>query len=44
VVGQREVDNQNLSIRTRKQGDLGAMRMVELQKSFEKAIANKANI
>jgi threonyl-tRNA synthetase len=44
VVGKREVENQNLSIRTRKRGDLGTMSMVELQESFEKAIALKANI
>ncbi|MEN9521250.1 MAG: hypothetical protein RLZZ381_3838, partial [Cyanobacteriota bacterium] len=39
-----EVEHHTLSIRTRQQGDLGAMSMVELQESFEKAIANKANI
>ncbi|MEN9567859.1 MAG: threonyl-tRNA synthetase, partial [Cyanobacteriota bacterium] len=44
VVGQREVEHQTLSIRTRQQGDLGAMSMVELKESLEKAIANKANI
>jgi threonyl-tRNA synthetase len=44
VVGKQEVEHHTLSIRTRQQGDLGAMSMVELQESFEKAIANKANV
>jgi threonyl-tRNA synthetase len=44
VVGKREVEQQNLSLRTRKRGDLGAMSVVELKKSLDNAIANKANI
>jgi len=41
VVGQREVENQTLSIRTRKQGDLGAMSVVELKESLDIAISQK---
>lgn len=44
VVGQREVEHQTLSIRTRKQGDLGAMSLVELQENLDNAIAKKANV
>ncbi|NJK57398.1 MAG: threonine--tRNA ligase [Pleurocapsa sp. SU_5_0] len=44
VVGQREVEHQTLSIRTRQQGDLGAMSLVELQENLDNAIANKANV
>ncbi|MEO0012463.1 MAG: threonyl-tRNA synthetase [Cyanobacteriota bacterium] len=44
VVGQREVEHQTLSIRTRQQGDIGTMTITELKESFEKAITKKANI
>jgi threonyl-tRNA synthetase len=44
VVGKREVENQTLSIRTRKQGDIGAMTIAELKESLEEVLANKTNI
>ncbi|MBE9168293.1 threonine--tRNA ligase [Pleurocapsales cyanobacterium LEGE 06147] len=44
VVGKREVENQTLSIRTRKQGDIGTMTIVELQERLDSAIAQKTNI
>ena len=44
VVGKREVENQTLSIRTRKQGDIGAMTIAELKESLEQIIAEKTNI
>ncbi|MEM9272955.1 MAG: threonine--tRNA ligase [Cyanobacteria bacterium P01_F01_bin.143] len=44
VVGKREVENQTLSIRTRKQGDIGTMSITELQRSLDNALANKTKI
>ena len=44
VVGKREVETQTLSIRTRKQGDIGTMNIAELKDSLDNAIALKANI
>jgi threonyl-tRNA synthetase len=41
VIGQREVEQQNLSIRTRKRGDLGAMDLAELKESLYIAISQK---
>ena len=44
IVGQKEVESQTLSIRTRKQGDIGTMSLLELKDSFTEAIANKTQI
>ncbi|MEL7408928.1 MAG: threonine--tRNA ligase, partial [Cyanobacteria bacterium J06558_2] len=44
VVGQREVDTQTLSIRTRQKGDIGTMNLAELQESLAEVIANKTRI
>ena len=44
VVGKREVETQTLSIRTRKQGDIGTMSITELQESLAKILANKTKI
>ena len=38
VVGKREVENQTLSIRTRQQGDIGAMTLTELKENLDKAM------
>ncbi|MEM6593108.1 MAG: His/Gly/Thr/Pro-type tRNA ligase C-terminal domain-containing protein, partial [Cyanobacteria bacterium P01_D01_bin.71] len=42
VTGQREVDSQTLSIRTRQSGDLGALTMPEMVEKLQGAIAQKA--
>jgi len=42
VIGQRELDEQNLSVRTRAQGDLGTMTLPQLTEERLKAIANKS--
>ena len=44
VVGKREVETQTLSIRTRKQGDIGTMNITELQESLAEVLANKTKI
>ncbi|MEO0846784.1 MAG: His/Gly/Thr/Pro-type tRNA ligase C-terminal domain-containing protein, partial [Cyanobacteria bacterium J06648_1] len=44
VVGNREVETQTLSIRTRQQGDIGTMNITELQESLAEVIANKTKI
>ena len=44
VVGQREVETQTLSIRTRQQGDIGTMNITELQESLAEVLANKTKI
>ncbi|MEL7227102.1 MAG: His/Gly/Thr/Pro-type tRNA ligase C-terminal domain-containing protein, partial [Cyanobacteria bacterium J06576_12] len=41
VIGQREVESQSLSIRTRKSGDLGALAVSEVIEKLEGAIAQK---
>ena len=41
VIGQREVETQTLSIRTRKKGDIGTMNITELQESLDKANRTK---
>jgi threonyl-tRNA synthetase len=40
IVGKREVETQTLSIRTRQQGDVGAMSITELTESLEEVMAN----
>jgi threonyl-tRNA synthetase len=42
VIGQREVDSQTLSIRTRHNGDLGALTVPEVVEKLQTAIAQKA--
>jgi threonyl-tRNA synthetase len=42
VIGQREVDAQTLSIRTRQSGDLGALTVPEVVEKLQGAIAQKA--
>ena len=42
VVGKREVENQNLSVRTRQSGDLGALTLEELQEKMQAAIADRS--
>lgn len=44
VIGQRELDNKNLSVRTRQTGDLGTMTLDNLIDRMEKAIAEKSSI
>ena len=41
VIGQREVDSQTLSIRTRQSGDLGALTVPEVVEKLQGAIAQK---
>ncbi|MDB9524796.1 threonine--tRNA ligase [Oscillatoria sp. CS-180] len=41
VIGQREVDSQSLSIRTRQSGDLGALTVPEVVEKLQGAIAQK---
>ena len=41
VIGQREVESQSLSIRTRKSGDLGALTVSDVIEKLEGAIAQK---
>jgi threonyl-tRNA synthetase len=42
VIGQREVDSQTLSIRTRQSGDLGALTVPEVIEKLKAAIAQKS--
>ncbi|XDE65175.1 threonine--tRNA ligase [Arthrospira platensis BEA 1257B] len=42
VIGQRELDNQSLSVRTRSSGDLGTMTLPQLTEEILKAIAEKS--
>ena len=42
VVGKREVEQQNLSVRSRKAGDLGAMTLEDLQEKMQAAIVDKS--
>ena len=42
VIGQREVESQSLSIRTRQNGDLGAMSVTEVIEKLQDAIAQKS--
>lgn len=44
VIGKREVDNQSLSIRTRQQGDLESMSLLELQEQIQQALEDKTII
>ena len=44
VVGKREVETQTLSIRTRKQGDIGTMNITELKESLGQVMADKTKI
>jgi threonyl-tRNA synthetase len=41
IVGKREVENQNLSVRTRKAGELGTLTLSELEQSLQEAIQQK---
>ncbi|MBC1223085.1 threonine--tRNA ligase [Nostoc sp. UCD121] len=41
VVGKKELENQNLSVRTRQSGDLGVLNMDELLHRLQKAITSK---
>ena len=41
VIGQREVDSQTLSIRTRQRGDLGGLTMPEVIERLQGAINQK---
>ena len=41
VLGQREVDSQKMSIRTRQSGDLGALTVPEVVEKLQEAIAQK---
>ncbi len=41
VIGQRELDNQSLSVRTRSLGDMGTMTLPQLTEEILQAIANK---
>ena len=42
VIGQREVDSQTLSIRTRQSGDLGSLTVPEVVEKLQEAIAQKS--
>ena len=44
VVGDREVENKNLSIRTRQAGDIGSLTLEELKKRMEEAITKREQI
>ena len=44
VVGKREVENQTLSVRTRKGGELGALTLAELQACLQGAIEEKSTL
>ncbi len=44
VVGKKEVESQSLSIRTRKEGDLGGINLTDLQQMMQKAIDNKNSL
>jgi threonyl-tRNA synthetase len=44
VVGKKEVENQNLSVRTRKSGDLGVLKLDELLHQLQAAIDSKTVI
>ncbi|MEL6496629.1 MAG: threonine--tRNA ligase, partial [Cyanobacteria bacterium J06623_7] len=41
VIGKREVETQTLSVRTRKQGDIGTMNLAELKESLERVIIGR---
>jgi threonyl-tRNA synthetase len=41
IIGQREVEQQNLSVRVRKFGDLGSISLPDLKNKLQKAIAKK---
>ncbi|MFB2978582.1 threonine--tRNA ligase [Microseira sp. BLCC-F43] len=41
IVGKREVENQSLSVRTRKAGELGTLTLSELEQSLQEAIQQK---
>ncbi|TVU53469.1 MAG: threonine--tRNA ligase [Arthrospira sp. PLM2.Bin9] len=43
VIGQRELDNQSLSVRTRSRGDIGTMTLPQLTEEILKAIAAKSS-
>ncbi|MGK7886892.1 MAG: His/Gly/Thr/Pro-type tRNA ligase C-terminal domain-containing protein, partial [Crocosphaera sp.] len=44
IVGNKEVETQTLSIRTRQQGDIGTMTLTELKDSFAEVLVNKTKI
>ncbi|HAZ43551.1 MAG TPA: threonine--tRNA ligase [Cyanobacteria bacterium UBA11371] len=44
ILGKREVENQSLSVRTRKAGELGTLSLSELQECLQAAIAQKTTI
>ena len=44
VIGKRELDTNTLSIRTRQNGEQGALTLLELQEKMEEAILNKTQI
>ncbi|HAX79802.1 MAG TPA: threonine--tRNA ligase [Cyanobacteria bacterium UBA11372] len=44
IVGKREVENQTLSVRSRKAGELGTLSLSNLQDRLQGAIAEKTNI
>jgi len=44
VVGKKEVAEQTLSVRIRKQGDIGALTMADLQNRLQLAIEGKVTI
>jgi threonyl-tRNA synthetase len=43
VIGQRELDNQSLSVRTRSRGDIGTMTLPQLTEEILKANAAKSS-
>ncbi len=44
VIGKREVENQTLSVRTRKTGELGSLTLSELQEKMQHSIINKQQV
>ena len=44
VVGKREVEQQTLSVRTRQDGDRGALNLTELQGLMERAISDRGRV
>ena len=44
VIGKRELETSTLSIRTRQNGEQGALTLLELQEKMEEAILNKTQI
>ncbi|MGK7908521.1 MAG: His/Gly/Thr/Pro-type tRNA ligase C-terminal domain-containing protein [Synechococcus sp.] len=44
VVGKREVENETLSVQTLQVGELGALRLPELQEKMQYSIINKKQI